>query len=386
MNSKEKYKIAFKTDLFSELESDDIISFYDYPRVFTVKSADGLLLVLSEYKSEKDSYSWVASIICKEEVEELNKNNVSLQDLFNNCHPIYMFTISRGSDITYCNRLECIPQDCFVETPLLLGGFLDEYENKEHLETIQKVSVDTNSTVVSFRTKKNKKNYLSVDLKELDEIIGKFKRISNVFGIKNRQSVSLSSGSTLVNFIIDDDNLEVDDINSNKIDSLEHFIFSFKSLANSKDEEDILSLPKMSKTKVECFKEVLNSTLDEDGESEIIIAEKGRDPVSFSKTKIGVADANAIFDSAIKRYSKNSEQNLFRSRGILNGIMTKENKFEFTTIDGRTFKGKLSDGFDTNNTFLVNGNEYDAVIEKNKSSNGKITYVLVSVDDPISLF
>ena len=62
-----------------------------------------------------------------------------------------------------------------------------------------------------------------------------------------------------------------------------------------------------------------------------------------------------------------------------------ENRFEFTSNDGKTYRGLVSDSIDLKSTFLVNGKEYSVIIEKRKTANGKITYKLKAVDEPIRL-
>lgn len=375
-------RIIIKTDLLGVLTCKNIIAFYDYPRIILAESSSGLLYVMSEYKVTKDSYSWFVCETTTDNVGLLNERKISLQELYFRSNYLLVIEEQRGASCAKCISAESVPPGCFVEAPLFLDGFLDSPANEEHLETVCQVSENSGSTVVSFRAEKEKRSILSVDVEKVKAIIEKFKKLFSAFGLNNKQSLCFSRGSTLVNIIIEDDTSDLSSENPNDVDS---FIGAFKGMVGAETEDDLLIIPRITKTKIEAYKDLNSVLVDSDGDSEIIIASPNDEPSYYSYSKEQVAKKTIAIEKAIKAATREEQVEELRFDGVLNGILTMENRFEFTSNDGKTYKGLVSDSIDLSSTFLVNGKEYSVVIEKRKSPNGKVTYLLKAVDEPIRL-
>ena len=382
MNDYDVSKIIIKTDSIGTLICKSVIAFYDYPRIILVESSFGLLYVMSEYTVTDNSYSWFACKTSDEDVNLLNEKKISLQELYCKSDKLLIIEERRGASCANCSATDSVPSDCFVDFPLYLNGFLDSSVNEEHLETVCQVSENSGNTVVSFRAEKEKRSILSVSVEKVKAIIEKFKKLFSAFGLNNRQSLCFSRGSTLVNIIIEDDASDSSSDNQNGVDS---FIDSFKNMVSAETEDDLLIIPKITKTKIEAYQDLNSVLVDSDGDSEIIIASPNGKPSYYSYSREQVAKKGAVIEKAIKAATREEQIEELRFDGVLNGILTMENRFEFTSNDGKTYKGLVSDSIDLNNNFLVNGKEYSVFIEKRKAPNGKITYTLKAVDDPICL-
>lgn len=370
-----------KTDLYGDLFCQDIISFYDYPRVFTTVDKNGVVFVLSEYLVEKDNYTWIACETNNEMIDKLNEEAVCLQSLYEQSSNILIIKNKKGENISLCEKQNRVPEGCFVDFPVFLGGFLQISQAEEHMRLVKSISNQTNSTIVSFRAKKARENILSVGLEEIKNIIDKFRKFYNSYGFKNKQSLSLSRASALVNIIIEEDEGQIFGVSGNP----ETFVDSFEELAFSNSETEIAFIPKMTKGKLESFCELTSIAVDEDGDSEIILVKRGCEPVRLETKKEELFKKSETIKKAIELVTKKENITILRVDGVLNGILTKENKFEFTSLNGDIYKGSLSEEIDTSESYLINGKEYHAIIEKHKSANGKIGYVLKSVSEPIKL-
>lgn len=375
-------KIIIKTDLLGVLICKNIIAFYDYPRIILTESSSGLLYVMSEYKVTKNSYSWFVCETTAEDVKLLNERKISLREFYFKASKLLIVEEKRDAGFANCIIVGSVPSDCFVEDPLFLDGFLDSPVNEEHLETVCQVSENAGSTVVSFRAEKEKKDILSVSVEKVKAIIEKFKKLFSAFGLDNKQSLCFSRGSTLVNIIIEDD---TSDLSVDNHDDVDLFINTFKGMVSAETEDDLLIIPNITKTKIEAYKDLNTVLVDSDGDSEIIIASPNNKPCYYSYSKEQVAKKNIAIEKAIRAATREDVVEELRFDGVLNGILTMENRFEFTSNEGKTYKGFVGDSIDLNSTFLINGKEYSVVIEKRKSSNGKVAYTLKAVDEPIHL-
>ena len=382
MNDYDVSKIVIKTDSLGTLVCKSIIAFYDYPRIILTESSYGALYVMSEYKVTNNSYSWFACEASEDDINLLNEKKISLQELYSKSNKLLTVEEKRDATCANCLTVDSVPSDCFVDSPLYLNGFLDSSINEEHLETVCQVSENSGSTVVSFRAEKEKRSILSVNVEKVKAIIEKFRKLFSAFGLNNKQSLCFSRGSTLVNIIIEDDTNDLSLDNQNEVDS---FIGAFKSMVSAETEDDLLIIPKITKTKIEAYQDLNSVLVDSDGDSEIIIASPNDEPSYYSYNKEQVAKKTVAIEKAIRAATKEEQIEELMFDGVLNGILTMENRFEFTSNDGKTYKGVVSDSIDLSSTFLVNGKEYSVIIEKRKATNGKITYKLKAVNEPIRL-
>ena len=369
-------KIAINTDCFGMLKGENVISFYDYPRIFTVVSDYKIQYVLAEYKADEKSYSWISCETNSEDIKKLDDNVISLQELFKNGSSVYLLKMTPDSEVAKSSLLKLVPSDCFVDEPLFVGGFISG-EDREHENIVQNICKKTNSTIVSYVVNKLKQAYLSVPLNRLSLIIDNFKQYFNSYGLHNNQSVSFSHGSTIVNIIIEGDENN---------DETYSFVDDYEKMIQAKTEDDVLNISKINKKKIEAFINLNEVIEDEDGNVEVIIAKPGDKPVIVKQTKKVVEEKSATLKRVCELISRKEEKDILYRDGILEGILTKDNKFEFKSDKDEHFKGNVSDQIDLSKTYLVNGKRYSVAIEKKKATNGRVVYTLLSVGDSTRLF
>lgn len=375
MNEFDVTKIIITTDKLGTITGRNIISFYEYPRIFSAVSNNNIIYVFAEYIADSYSYSWIACTTTEQFLDELNEGVLTIQQLFFSSSNVFLVKLSKNDEVAQVVHKECVPDDCFISEPLIIKGFMHENGNG-HLETVQDISRKTNSTVVSFVAKKNKDSFVSVDLDELKSIVDTFKSMFSSFGFNNKQSLCLAGGSTLVNIIIEED---VDGDG-------ESFVDIFERISRATTIDDILSLPKVSKKKVDSFKKFNSVAVDEYGDAEFIFARKGKKPSFLKQSSEQIKAKDICLQKASDYISRKIEEDIIYRVGFLNGILTEKNKFEFTSADDEFFSGTLGEKINPNDSYFVNGKEYSVAIEKKKAKNGKVSYKLLSVGDSTHLF